>query len=44
MREQTDLRFLIKLKVTFSNSIDLELTREEGNNSAVLISAVFGIR
>ena len=44
MREQTDLRFLIKLKVTFSNSIDLELTRKEGNNSAVLISAVFGTR
>ena len=42
MREQTVLRFYIKLKVTFSNSIYLELTRKEGNSSAVLISAVFG--
>ena len=44
MREQTDLRFHIRLKVTFSNSIYLELTRKEGNGSAVLISAVFGTR
>ena len=44
MREQTVLRFYIRLKVTFSNSIYLELTRKEGNSSAVLIAAVFGIR
>ena len=44
MREQTVLSFHIRLKVTFSNSIYLELTREEGNSSAVLISAVFGTR
>ena len=44
MREQTVLRFYIWLKVTFSNSIYLELTREEFNSSAVLISAVFGTR
>ena len=42
MREQTVLRFYIRLKVTFSNSIYLELTRKEGNSSAVPISAVFG--
>ena len=44
MREQTVLRFHIKLKVTFSNSTYLELTRKESNSSAVLISAVFGTR
>ena len=44
MREQTVLRFHIKLKVTFSNSIYLELTRKEGNTGAVLFSAVFGTR
>ena len=44
MREQTVLRFHIKLKVTFYNSIYLELTRKEGNSSAVLISAVLGTR
>ena len=44
MREQTVLRFHIRLKVSFSNSIYLELTREEGNTGAVLISAVFGTR
>ena len=44
MREQTVLRFYIRLKVTFSNSIYLELTRKEGNSSAVLISGVFGTR
>ena len=44
MREQTALRFFIRLKVTFSNSIYLELTRKEGNSSAVMISAVFGTR
>ena len=44
MREQTVLRFHIKLKVTFSNSIYLELTRKVGNTGAVLISAVFGTR
>ena len=32
------------MKVTFSNSIYLELTKKEGNNSAVLTSAVFGTR
>ena len=37
MREQTDLRFHIRLKVTFSNSIYLELTRKEGNSAAELI-------
>ena len=44
MREQKVLRFFIRLKVTFSNSIYLELTRKESNSSAVLISAVFGTR
>ena len=44
MREQTVLRFYIRLKVTFSKSIYLELTRKEGNSGAVLISAVFGTR
>ena len=44
MREQKVLRFFIRLKVTFSNSIYLELTRKEGNSSAVLISEVFGTR
>ena len=44
MREQTVLRFYVRLKVTFFNSIYLELTRKEGNSSAVLISAVFGTR
>ena len=44
MREQSDLRFDIRLKVAFSNSNYLELTRKEGNSSAVLISAVFGTR
>ena len=32
------------MNVTFSNSIYRELTRKEANSSAVLISAVFGIR
>ena len=44
MREQKVLRFPIRLKVTFSNSIYLELTRKEGKNGAVVISAVFGNR
>ena len=44
MREQKVLRFHIRLKVTFSNSIYLELTRKESNSSAVLISAMFGTR
>ena len=44
MREQTVLRFFFRLKVTFSNSIYLELRRKEGNSSAVVISAVFGTR
>ena len=44
MREQTVLRFHIRLKVTFSNSIYLELKRKEGNSGAVLISAVFETR
>ena len=42
MREQTVLRFYVRQKVTFSNSIYLELTKKDGNSSAVLISAVFG--
>ena len=44
MREQTVLRFHIRLKVTFSNSIYLELKRKEGKSGAVLISAVFETR
>ena len=32
------------MKVTFYNSIYLELTRKEGNSGAVLVSAVFGTR
>ena len=42
MREQTVLRLYIRPKVTFSNSIYFELTKKQGNSSAVLISAVFG--
>ena len=37
MREQRVLRFYIRLQVTFSNSIYLELTRKEGNSGAVVI-------
>ena len=44
MRQQTVLRFDIRMKVTFSDSIYLELTRKEGNSDAVLISAVLGTR
>ena len=44
MRLQTVLRFHIRLKVTFSNSIYLELTRKEGNSGAEVISAVFATR
>ena len=44
MREQTVLRFYVRLKMTFSNSIYLELTRKEGNSGVVMISAVFGTR
>ena len=44
MREQTVLRFYVRVKLTFSNSIYLELTRKEGNSSALLISAVFATR
>ena len=32
------------MKVTFYNSLYLELTREEGISGAVLISPVFGTR
>ena len=32
------------MKVTFSNSIYLELARKEGNSGAVLISTVFETR
>ena len=44
MRYQTVLRFHIRLKVTFSKSIYLEIARKEGNTGAVLILAVFGTR
>ena len=44
MRKQTVLKFHIILKVTFSNSIYLGLTKKEGNSGALLISAVFGTR
>ena len=44
LREQTVLRFHIRLKDTFSNSIYVELTRKEGNSGAVVISVVFGTR
>ena len=44
MRYQKVLRFHIRLKVTFSKSIYLELTGKEGNSGAVLISAVFESR
>ena len=44
MREQTVLRFYIRLKGTFASSIYLELTRKESNSGSVLISAVFGTR
>ena len=43
-RQQTVLRFHIRLKVTFSNSIYIELAKIEGNSGAMLISAVFGTR
>ena len=36
MREQTVLRFHIRLKVTFSDQIYLALTRREGDSGAVL--------
>ena len=32
------------MKMTFSNSIYLELKRKEGNSGAVLILALFGTR
>ena len=44
IREQTVLRFHIRLKVTFCNSIILELIRKGGNSGSVLILAVFGTR
>ena len=44
MRQQTVLRFDIRLKVTFSNSIYLKLTRKESNSGAMQIWAVFGTR
>ena len=44
MRYQTVLGFHIRLKVTFYNSVYPDLTTEEGNSGAVLISAVFGTR
>ena len=44
MREKKVLRFHIRRKVTFPNSIYLELTRKEGNSGTMLISAVFGTR
>ena len=44
MREQKVLRFHIRQKVTFCNSIYLELTRKKGMSDAVLISAVLGTR
>ena len=44
MREQTVLRFYIRLKLTFSNSIYLEFMGKEGNSGVVLTSAVFGTR
>ena len=44
MCEQTVLRFHIRLKMTISNSIYLELTRKEGNSGSVVISVVFGTR
>ena len=37
MREQTVLIFHIRPKVTFSNSIYLELNTKEGNSGAVVI-------
>ena len=44
MREQTVLRFYIRLKLTFSNWIYLEFMGKEGNSGVVLTSAVFGTR
>ena len=41
---QTVLRFHIRLKVTFYNSVYPELTTEESNSGAVPIWAVFGTR
>ena len=44
IRQQTFLRFHIRLKVTFSISSYLEFMKKEGNSGAVLISVVFGTR
>ena len=44
MLEQNVLSFHIRLKMTFSNSIYIELTGKVGKSGAVLISVVFGTR
>ena len=44
MCSQTVLRYQIRLRQTFSNSIYLELMEKQDNSGAVLISAVFETR
>ena len=41
---QTDLRFQIRVKQTFSNSIYLEYMAKKDNSDALLLSLVFGTR
>ena len=44
MCQQIVLRFQIRLRNVFSNSIYLEFMWKYGNSGAVLVSAVFGTR
>ena len=44
MCEEKVLRYQIRLRKTFSNSIYPEFKEKEDNSGAVLISAVFGTR
>ena len=42
MCQQTVLRFMIRVKQSFSNSIYLKFMRKKDNNDALLLSVVFG--
>ena len=44
MCEQTVLRFMIRVKQSFSNSIYLKFMGKKDNTGAFLLSAVFGTR
>ena len=44
MCEQTALRFLIRVKQSFFNSIYLKFMQKKDNSDALLLSAVFGTR